>query len=81
MGRQDLKDVRFNSRLREEATACARWACSTGGCFNSRLREEATYDIFLKEGRSVGFNSRLREEATESSPSSLTCGVFQLTPP
>ncbi len=36
---------RFNSRLREEATASETGSESGGGCFNSRLREEATSDV------------------------------------
>ena len=55
---------RFNSRLREEATAGSSARFPSHPSFNSRLREEATASESRRMTHATRFNSRLREEAT-----------------
>ena len=62
--RRVTRYARFDSRLREEATAPPNLKPQPRGGFNSRLREEATRCFLPLRPASSRFNSRLREEAT-----------------
>ena len=73
--------MRFNSRLREEATVPNFHTDYAGNSFNSRLREEATVNFIHLLHHPGCFNSRLREEATVPALSYSLSHRFQLTPP